>query len=120
MTTPNNAPHVPWIIRRLPHLITGAFVLVAIPVMYDSTFTDVSPAQYDRLAVAVEAHPELATDVAEALLDDVITPGEFRSIDTKANRLASESARQRLLIATENSIALSDAMNDPIPLTATP
>lgn len=110
----------PWIIRKLPHLMTAAFVLVAIPTTYSSTFSDVSPAHYNRLAGIVEEHPELAQDVADAMADDVITHGEYARIRDRGAYLSTVDAKDRLRSATETSLSLQQALDNPLPLSATP
>lgn len=111
---------VPWIIRYLPHLITAAFVLVAIPVTYSSTFSDVSPAHYHRLAGVIEDHPALAQDVADALEDEVITHMEYVAIVDEGQRLSALDARARLVDATESSLAIHRALSESVPLSAHP
>jgi len=110
----------PWIIRKLPHLMTAAFVLAAIPAIYSSTFSDVSPAHYNRLAGIVEDHPELAQDVADAMADDVITHGEYTRIRDRGTYLSSVDAKDRLRSATQASLSLQQALGNPLPLSANP
>jgi hypothetical protein len=115
MSTP-----APWLIRKLPHLMTGAFVLAAFPAIYSSTFSDVSPAHYQRLSGVVEDHPQLARNVADALEDHVITHGEYTAIVDEGRRLSAIDARDRLRAAAQTTLVLDQALSDAVPLSANP